>query len=212
MRKIVANFIEDSRSHHDKLEIFCPDCTKEELQYLVDFLYDGEIRCENSEESVKIFKILTEIFGFPDYLLSRCQTSFGDRVTPEVQLNEPNLVILNNSDEVVENNDTSEAVTLEVTLDQNIVENLNFQNLEEIKSQSSNSRTQSFNEKEINLILDENVTKDDVNRKNPEGKDRLFYWKLWDCRKKYEKQNNKDSNQFSIHIFALRAITINMST
>ena len=176
MRKIIASFTENCRGN-DKLEIFCPDCSKEELQHLVDFLYDGEIRCENSEESKQIFKILTEIFGFPDYLLSRCQTSFGDRVTPEVQLNEPNLVILNNSDEVVENNDTSEAVTLEVTLDQNIVENLNFQNLEEIKSQSSNSRTQS-SEKEINSTLDQNVSKDDTNKKASEGKDNFFYWKL----------------------------------
>ena len=35
------------------LEILCP-CTKEELSHLVIFLYDGEIRCENYDDSLKI--------------------------------------------------------------------------------------------------------------------------------------------------------------
>ena len=156
MRKIVANFIEDSRSHHDKLEIFCPDCTKEELQYLVDFLYDGEIRCENSEESVKIFKILTEIFGFPNDLHSKCQS--GSALTTPERQNEANLVVLNSSDE-----DLLEAVTLEVTLDQNLAEVV-VQNPDEVKSDD--------NEIDLNgSKVDQNTTEENVDPKdlNPEG-------------------------------------------
>ena len=75
-------------------------------------------------------------------------------------MNEPNLVILNSSEEVVATNDPfSEAVTLEVTVDQHLVENLNFRNLEEIKK----SRNPSFNGNEINSNLDQNITQDNIN-------------------------------------------------
>jgi len=49
------------------LEILCP-CTKEELSHLVIFLYDGEIHCENYDDSLKIQDNLWKIFGFAENL------------------------------------------------------------------------------------------------------------------------------------------------
>ena len=49
----------------DTIEIICP-CTKEELEKLVNFLYHGEIQCENDSESFKSQEDLSKIFGFPE--------------------------------------------------------------------------------------------------------------------------------------------------
>ena len=49
----------------DTIEIICP-CTKEELEKLVNFLYHGEIQCENDFESFKSQEDLSKIFGFPE--------------------------------------------------------------------------------------------------------------------------------------------------
>ena len=46
------------------LEILCP-CSKMDLGHLVNFLYDGEIQCQNEGESIKIQENLNKIFGFP---------------------------------------------------------------------------------------------------------------------------------------------------
>ena len=45
------------------IEVICP-CSKEELHSLVNFLYDGEIHCEEESESLKIIENLQNIFGF----------------------------------------------------------------------------------------------------------------------------------------------------
>ena len=45
------------------IEVFCP-CTKDELNHLVNFLYDGEIHCEEEFDSLKILENLNKIFGF----------------------------------------------------------------------------------------------------------------------------------------------------
>ena len=46
-----------------KIEVFCP-CSKGELGHLVNFLYDGEIHCEQEFDSLKILENLNKIFGF----------------------------------------------------------------------------------------------------------------------------------------------------
>ena len=46
------------------IEVLCP-CSKEELRHLVNFLYDGEIHCEEESDSLKIIENLEKIFGFP---------------------------------------------------------------------------------------------------------------------------------------------------
>ena len=51
------------------LEILCP-CSTEELAHLVNFLYDGEIHCENEIDSKKIQENLEKIFGFPGVKIS----------------------------------------------------------------------------------------------------------------------------------------------
>ena len=49
------------------LEILCP-CTKEELELLVNFLYDGEINISNASVSRKFKENLIKIFGYPKEL------------------------------------------------------------------------------------------------------------------------------------------------
>lgn len=51
----------------ETLKICCP-CSKKELEHLVNFLYDGEIHCENETESLKIQENLSKIFGFSENL------------------------------------------------------------------------------------------------------------------------------------------------
>ena len=45
------------------IEVFCP-CSKDELNHLVNFLYDGEIHCEEEFDSLNILENLNKIFGF----------------------------------------------------------------------------------------------------------------------------------------------------
>ena len=48
-----------------KLEIFCPNLLNEELEHIVQFLYNGEIACLNQEIANQTFDNLTKVFGFP---------------------------------------------------------------------------------------------------------------------------------------------------
>ena len=50
-----------------RIEIICP-CTKEELAKIVQFLYFGEIQCEDVFESFHVQEDLNKIFGFPESL------------------------------------------------------------------------------------------------------------------------------------------------
>ena len=47
------------------MEIICP-CSKEDLSRLVQFLYHGEIQCEDVFDSFKTQENLGKIFGFPE--------------------------------------------------------------------------------------------------------------------------------------------------
>ena len=49
------------------VEIVCP-CTKDDLNHLINFLYKGEINCENENDAIKIQENLSKIFGFPENL------------------------------------------------------------------------------------------------------------------------------------------------
>ena len=51
------------------MQIFCP-CSKDELDYIVKFLYTGTISYDKEMDLFKILDNLTEIFGFPDNLFS----------------------------------------------------------------------------------------------------------------------------------------------
>jgi hypothetical protein len=50
LRKILFSAKEHCR---EILEVLCP-CSKDELSHLVNFLYDGEIRCKEEIDSLKI--------------------------------------------------------------------------------------------------------------------------------------------------------------
>ena len=163
MRNIISSFKEDCRPNA-KLKIFCPDYTSEELQYLVDFLYEGVFYCENPEECEKIFDILN-IFGFPKDLKSRCQNSFDDKDLPEVQTNEKSIET-SPPDEALESMSVSEheEVSLEVTLDPNLFEH-NTQNLDDLNSQALDDQNTASNICEISSVYQINILGD----RNHEG-------------------------------------------
>mgnify|MGYP001317327713 FL=1 len=52
------------------IEVFCP-CSKDELNHLVNFLYDGEIHCEEEFDSLKVLENLNIIFGFSKNLVMK---------------------------------------------------------------------------------------------------------------------------------------------
>ena len=133
MRNILSSFKEDCRPSA-KLNIFCPDYTSEELQYLVDFIYEGEFCCDNPEELEKISFILNDFGYSTDMKFSTCQNGSDDMVFPQVQ---PSIEI-SPSDITFENSDIfeHEAATLEVILDPICFE-LNTQNLNDQNSVSS---------------------------------------------------------------------------
>ena len=162
MRNILSSFKEDCRPSA-KLNIFCPDYTSEELQYLVDFLYEGEFCCDNPEECEKIFGILNN-FGFPKDLKFRCQKSSD--VFPEVKISSP--------DKVPETSGISEheGVTLEVTLYPNLFE-LKTKKLDDLKSQTLDDQNSTSSINEIISNLDKKYIFED---RNHAGK--LFYCEL----------------------------------
>ena len=57
------------------LEIICP-CSKVELEYVVKFLYKGQLNCDSSFDFAIILKILTKVFGFPEKFLDEWQEEF----------------------------------------------------------------------------------------------------------------------------------------
>ena len=52
------------------IDVFCP-CSKDELNHLVNFLYDGEIHCEEEFDSLKVLENLNIIFGFSKNLVMK---------------------------------------------------------------------------------------------------------------------------------------------
>ena len=154
MRNILSSFKEDCRPSA-KLNIFCPDYTSEELQYLVDFIYEGEFCCDNPEELEKISFILNDFGYSTDMKFSTCQNGSDDMVFPQVQ---PSIEI-SPSDITFENSDIfeHEAVTLEV-LDPICFE-LNTQNLDDQNSASS-----------INEMISNLDTNNIFKEKNQKGK------------------------------------------
>ena len=159
MRNIISSFKEDCRPNA-KMKIFCPDYTSEELQYLVDFLYEGAFYCDNPEECEKIFDILY-IFGFPKDLKSRCQNGFDGKDLPEVQTNETSTEI-SPSNEAPETSGFSEheEVTLEVTLDPNLQ---SYLNLDDLNSQALDDQNTASSICEISSNVDQNNILEDKN-------------------------------------------------
>ena len=48
-----------------KIEVFCPSLSKEELEMIVDFFYNGNMFCTNKAVVSQVSKNLEELFGFP---------------------------------------------------------------------------------------------------------------------------------------------------
>ena len=62
MRSILASAQEQCSC--GSMDIIFP-CQREELAYLVQFLYDGKISCKNPSSSSDFYENLTKILGFP---------------------------------------------------------------------------------------------------------------------------------------------------
>ena len=78
------------------LEIICP-CSKVELEYVVKFLYKGQLNCDSSFDFAIILKILTKVFGFPEKFLDEWQEEF------EITENNFDIVELDSIEERVSN-------------------------------------------------------------------------------------------------------------
>jgi len=67
MRKIVKNFSFDQCNFDSccKMEILLPSLTKEELNYIIQFLYTGRVMCMDESYANQIYSSLTKVFGFP---------------------------------------------------------------------------------------------------------------------------------------------------
>ena len=70
------------------IEVFCP-CSKDELSHLVNFLYDGEIHCEQEFDSLKILENLNKIFGFSKNLVIKRPNDPISEVFPILSVTEP---------------------------------------------------------------------------------------------------------------------------
>ena len=58
-----------------ELKIFCP-CSKDELEDMIGFLYEGKIQCDADTDFIKILENLTNIFGFPEKFVDGWQEEF----------------------------------------------------------------------------------------------------------------------------------------
>jgi len=72
----------------DTIEVLCP-CSKEELKHMVNFLYDGEIHCEEEFDSLKILENLNKIFGFSNNLAMKMPIDPISEVFPKLKITEP---------------------------------------------------------------------------------------------------------------------------
>jgi hypothetical protein len=70
------------------IEVFCP-CSEDELNHLVNFLYDGEIHCEEEFDSLKILENLNKIFGFSNDLTMKMPNDPIYEVFPNLNVTEP---------------------------------------------------------------------------------------------------------------------------
>ena len=60
MREMIGTVGIDS-----KIEVFCPSLSKEELEIIVEFFYNGKIFYKNQAVVSQVSKKLEELFGFP---------------------------------------------------------------------------------------------------------------------------------------------------
>ena len=67
--KLMKNVLLNNSMCCQNVEIFCP-CSENELQTILDFLYNGKTTCHDNKEIAKILDNLTKVFGFPQNLFS----------------------------------------------------------------------------------------------------------------------------------------------
>ena len=67
--KLMQNILKNANYCCKVLEIVSP-CSKNELEYIVNFLYSGKISCLKQFDILQVQENLTKIFGFPENLFS----------------------------------------------------------------------------------------------------------------------------------------------
>ena len=58
-----------------KVELFFPTLAKEDLEVMVNFLYNGKIICRNRSDLCRVVVNLTQLLGFPNYMDLRSTTN-----------------------------------------------------------------------------------------------------------------------------------------
>ena len=59
---------------NERLDIFCPSLSNQELVEVVNFLYRGQFTSPDEIKACRILENLTEVFGFPKSLTFMVQT------------------------------------------------------------------------------------------------------------------------------------------
>ena len=75
-----------SSAHEGLLEIFCP-CSSEEIESILNFLYNGTIVWDRISYATEILDNLIKVFGFPENLLCLEEYSLSQN-TEHVQVKE----------------------------------------------------------------------------------------------------------------------------
>ena len=75
MRTILA--ATENHCLHDDIEILCPSISRENLQFLVQFLYKGSIPCSDNAIACQILENLNKVFGFPNSMVLALPNNAG---------------------------------------------------------------------------------------------------------------------------------------
>ena len=142
--KLMRDILKSAANCCNIIEIFCP-CPKNELEYVIEFLYTGNITCDEDTDMVEILNNLTDLFGFPLNLTENIDKDFKKSKNKEEyeieELNseefEESFTDLNKISNIKADNSISNKpefeLNSELTLDMDLEKCAGFTNLLEAK-------------------------------------------------------------------------------
>jgi len=131
MRTILA--ATENHCLHDDIEILCPSISRENLQFLVQFLYKGSIPCSDNKIACQILDNLNKVFGFPNSMVLAlpnnagiCRISVENNEVPvqekKIEKKEKSVKVINDQNVI---NDKSEGNDVNRNNDKNEVNGKN---------------------------------------------------------------------------------------
>jgi len=161
--KFMREVLKSAKNHCCcKLEIICP-CTKQELMKIVNFLYFGEVQCEDVFESFNVQEDLNKMFGFPECLnLDDQMTSLSNDpfLTSIIDLNDFDL----NKETIDNMADELNIYVNPVDMNKNVMKSSGMNkhstsnNIEKLKEKSQDPTIEINLEKNANIIQKDQET------------------------------------------------------